>query len=59
MASAESTMDSQGAKSVMSDDMQDLSGGAENISNSARGFKAAISNPSLSAVPPHEPSPAC
>jgi len=39
-------MDSQGAKSVVSDDMQNLGHGAEDISNQASGYKAAISNPS-------------
>ena len=44
-------MDSAGSKSVMSDDMQELSQGKENISNTIQGHKANLSNPSTSIVP--------
>ena len=46
MSSTEGSMSSAGAKSVMSDDMQNLTAGKEDISNAARGHKANISNPS-------------
>jgi len=52
-------MDSQGAKSVVSEDMQNLGHGAEDKSNQASGYKAAISNPSTlfshTAIEPHSP----
>lgn len=41
-------MDSQGAKSVISEDMQNLTQGKEDLSNQIRGHKANISNPSVS-----------
>ncbi|CZT14957.1 probable conidiation protein con-6 [Ramularia collo-cygni] len=41
-------MDSQGSKSVMSDDMKDLTHGKEDISNSASGHEANLSNPNTS-----------
>jgi hypothetical protein len=41
-------MDSQGAKSVISEDMQNLTHGKEDLSNQIRGHKANISNPSAS-----------
>lgn len=41
-------MDSQGAKSVISEDMQNLTHGKEDLSNQIRGHKANISNPSMS-----------
>ena len=39
-------MDSAGAKSVYSDDMQELTMGKEQITNSIAGHKACLSNPS-------------
>jgi len=39
-------MDSAGAKSVMSNDMKELTEGKEGISNTIRGHKANLSNPS-------------
>lgn len=39
-------MDSQGAKSVMSNDMKELTEGKEQISSTIRGHKANLSNPS-------------
>jgi len=41
-------MDSQGAKSVMSNDMKELTEGKEQISSQIRGHKANLSNPSES-----------
>ncbi|KXX74051.1 Conidiation-specific protein 6 [Madurella mycetomatis] len=41
-------MDSAGAKSVMSNDMKELSQGKEDISNIIRGHKANLSNPNTS-----------
>ncbi|KAK4212522.1 hypothetical protein QBC37DRAFT_424703 [Rhypophila decipiens] len=41
-------MNSAGAKSVMSNDMQELSEGKENISNVIRGHKANLANPNTS-----------
>jgi len=41
-------MDSAGSKSVISDDMQELNQGRENISNSVQGHKANLSNPNTS-----------
>ncbi|KAH7376926.1 hypothetical protein B0T11DRAFT_324781 [Plectosphaerella cucumerina] len=41
-------MDSQGAKSVISEDMQNLTHGKEDLSNQIRGHKANISNPNTS-----------
>ncbi|KAK1980628.1 hypothetical protein LZ30DRAFT_594415 [Colletotrichum cereale] len=41
-------MASQGAKSVISNDMQELTQGKEDISNQIRGHKAALSNPNTS-----------
>ncbi|KAH6683495.1 hypothetical protein F5X68DRAFT_233553 [Plectosphaerella plurivora] len=41
-------MDSQGAKSVISEDMQNLTQGKEDLSNQIRGHKANISNPNTS-----------
>lgn len=41
-------MNSQGAKSVISDDMQNLTQGKEDLSNQIRGHKANLSNPSAS-----------
>ena len=43
-------MNSAGAKSVISNDMQELREGQETISNTVRGHKANISNPSISAT---------
>jgi hypothetical protein len=39
-------MASAGSKSVLSDDMQELTQGKETISNSIQGHKANLSNPS-------------
>jgi hypothetical protein len=39
-------MDSAGAKSVMSNDMKEITEGKEEISNVIRGYKANLSNPS-------------
>ena len=39
-------MDSAGAKSVMSNDMKELTEGKEEITNVIRGHKANLSNPS-------------
>jgi hypothetical protein len=44
-------MDSQGAKSVMSNDMKELTQGKEGIGAEIRGHKANLSNPS--SLPPH------
>ena len=41
-------MSSAGAKSVMSDDIQNITEGKEDISNRASGYKATLSNPSTS-----------
>ncbi|KAI0380840.1 hypothetical protein F5Y04DRAFT_281513 [Hypomontagnella monticulosa] len=41
-------MDSAGAKSTMSRDMQELTTGKENISNSVKGHKANLANPNTS-----------
>ncbi|KAJ9160732.1 hypothetical protein NKR19_g3054 [Coniochaeta hoffmannii] len=41
-------MDSQGAKSVMSNDMKELTEGKEQISSQIRGHKANLSNPNTS-----------
>jgi hypothetical protein len=41
-------MDSAGAKSVMSNDMQELREGKETITSEIRGHKANLSNPSKS-----------
>jgi hypothetical protein len=43
-------MDSAGAKSVMSNDMKELTEGKETITNEIRGHKANLSNPSVSAI---------
>lgn len=43
---SESTMSSAGAKSVMSEDMQNINESPEDISNQASGHKANLSNPS-------------
>jgi len=48
-------MDSAGAKSVYSDDMQELTMGKEQITNSIAGHKACLSNPSTRAA--SSPSP--
>ena len=40
------------AKSVLSEDMQELNQGQENISNSIQGHKANLSNPSTSPLSP-------
>ncbi|KAF2431644.1 hypothetical protein EJ08DRAFT_586682, partial [Tothia fuscella] len=40
------TMNSAGAKSVLSDDMQNITEGKEDISNKVSGHKANLSNPS-------------
>lgn len=40
-------MDSAGAKSVMSNDMKELTEGKEDTSNTIRGHKANLSNPSM------------
>jgi len=42
-------MDSAGAKSVISNDMQELTQGKEDISHSIQGHKANLSNPNTSA----------
>lgn len=39
-------MTSQGAKSVMSNDMKELTQGKEDVTNQIRGHKANLSNPS-------------
>jgi Conidiation protein 6 len=39
-------MDSAGAKSVMSNDMEELTSGREDISHQVQGHKANLSNPS-------------
>ncbi|KAI1084465.1 hypothetical protein F5B20DRAFT_576602 [Whalleya microplaca] len=41
-------MDSAGAKSVMTRDMEELTTGKENISHSVQGHKANLSNPNTS-----------
>ncbi|KAI1768067.1 hypothetical protein GGR53DRAFT_34359 [Hypoxylon sp. FL1150] len=41
-------MDSAGAKSTMSRDMQELTTGRENVSNTVKGHKANIANPNTS-----------
>ncbi|KAJ4301976.1 hypothetical protein N0V88_002106 [Collariella sp. IMI 366227] len=41
-------MDSAGAKSVVSNDMKELTEGKETITNQIRGHKANISNPNIS-----------
>jgi len=41
-------MNSAGAKSVMSEDMKDLTRGEEDISNQVQGHKANLSNPNTS-----------
>ncbi|KAI2622137.1 hypothetical protein GGS26DRAFT_249254 [Hypomontagnella submonticulosa] len=41
-------MDSAGAKSTMSRDMQELTTGKETISNSVKGHKANLANPNTS-----------
>jgi hypothetical protein len=46
-------MDSAGAKSVMSEDMKDLTRGEEDISHQVQGHKANLSNPSKYYYPPH------
>ena len=45
-------MDSAGARSVISTDMQNLGQGEENISNAISGHKANLSNPSQSVSSP-------
>lgn len=40
-------MDSAGSKSVVSNDMQELNRGKEDISNQVSGHKANLSNPSM------------
>lgn len=44
-------MASAGSKSVLSDDMQELTQGKETISNSIQGHKANLSNPSTYQFP--------
>lgn len=44
-------MASAGSKSVISDDMQELTQGKETISNSIQGHKANLSNPSTHRSP--------
>jgi hypothetical protein len=51
MSASASTFDSAGAKSVMSNDMKELTEGKEEITNVIRGHKANLSNPSIFAVP--------
>jgi len=46
-------MDSAGAKSVMSEDMKDLTRGEEDISHQVQGHKANLSNLSKYYYPPH------
>lgn len=46
-----SNFTSAGAKSVMSNDMEELTEGKEEISNVIRGHKANLSNPSMLAAP--------
>ncbi|KAK4244545.1 hypothetical protein C7999DRAFT_17201 [Corynascus novoguineensis] len=41
-------MDSAGSKSVISNDMKELTEGKENITNEIRGHKANLSNPNTS-----------
>ncbi|KAI0143750.1 hypothetical protein GGR57DRAFT_483311 [Xylariaceae sp. FL1272] len=41
-------MDSSGAKSVLSEDMQELNQGREQVSNAVQGHKANLSNPNTS-----------
>ncbi|KAJ4415721.1 hypothetical protein N0V85_002596 [Neurospora sp. IMI 360204] len=43
-----STMSSEGAKSVMSNDMKELNEGKEHTSNEIRGHKANLANPNTS-----------
>jgi hypothetical protein len=50
MSSSASTFSSAGAKSVMSNDMKELTEGKEEITNVIRGHKANLSNPSMLAV---------
>lgn len=44
-------MDSAGNRSVMSNDMQELRSGKEEISHKIQGHKANLSNPSMSPLP--------
>ena len=46
MSASAPKMDSAGAKSVMSNDMKELTEGKEEITNVIRGHKANLSNPS-------------
>ena len=46
MSGVPNKMDSAGAKSVMSNDMKEVTQGEEEISNVIRGHKANLSNPS-------------
>ena len=48
MSAANPKMDSAGAKSVMSNDMKELTEGKEEITNVIRGHKANLSNPNTS-----------
>ncbi|KAK0751877.1 Conidiation protein 6-domain-containing protein [Schizothecium vesticola] len=48
MSTSASTFDSAGAKSVMSNDMKELTEGKEEITNVIRGHKANLSNPNTS-----------
>ena len=50
MSASASTFDSAGAKSVMSNDMKELTEGKEEITNVIRGHKANLSNPSMLSV---------
>jgi hypothetical protein len=43
-------MDSAGAKSAMSDDIQEITQGKEDMTNKIRGHKANLSNPSKIAI---------
>jgi hypothetical protein len=45
-ANAKFSQASDGAKSVISQDMQELGAGKEDITNAVRGHKANLSNPS-------------
>ena len=50
MSAAAPKLDSAGAKSVVSNDMQELTEGKEEISNVIRGHKANLANPSMSCL---------
>ena len=47
MAETTGTMSSEGAKSVMSNDMKELNEGKEHTANEIRGHKANLANPSM------------